>query len=114
MSVNYISKVGVGVPEDDITYNNLTEYGKSIVKDIISDYELEVDEEDLNGWFSENVGEYDIFDILGLQVNTGNYFTGEEGYRGVDVNLNNPEPAKEEFKKVVNLEPKIFNGVLVY
>ena len=114
MSVNYISKVGVGVYEDEITYTSLTEHGKNIVKDIISDYDLEVNEEDLNEWFLDNVGEYDIFDILGLQVNTGNYFTGEKGYRGVDVNLNNPEPAKEEFKKVVNLEPKIFNGVLVY
>ena len=114
MSVNYISKVGVGVYEDDITYASLTEHGKNIVKDIISDYDLEVNEENLNEWFLDNVGKYDIFDILGLQVNTGNYFTGETGYRGVDVNLNNPEPAKEEFKKIVNLEPKIFNGVLVY
>ena len=114
MSVNYISKVGVGVLEEEITYTSLTEHGKNIVKDIVSDYELEVNEEDMDVWFSDNVGEYEIFDILGLQVNTGNYFTGETGYRGVDVDLNNPEPYKEEFRKVVNLEPKIFNGVLVY
>ena len=130
MSINYTSVIGVGVAEEDITYKSLTDQSKKIVQDIyidslsqedlydedgerISDKDL-LDDVDLNEWFLDNVGEYDIFDILGLQVNTGNYFTGEIGYRGVDVNLNSPEPAKEEFKKLVNLEPKIFNGVLVY
>jgi hypothetical protein len=114
MSVNYISKVGVGVLEEEITYTSLTEHGKNIVLDIITDYDLEVDEEDLPDWFSENIGEYDLWYYLGLESNTGNYFSGQTGYRGVDVDLNNPEPYKEEFRKVVNLEPKIFNGVLVY
>ena len=114
MGVEYKSVVGVGVLEEEITYTSLTEHGKNIVKDIISDYDLEVDEKDMDDWFSENTGEYDIFYHLGLETNTGNYWTGETGYRGIDVNLNNPEPAKEEFKKIVNLEPTIFNGVLVF
>lgn len=114
MGVQYASVVGVGVLEEEITYTSLTEHGKNIVKDIITDYDLEVDEEGIDEWFSENTGEYDIYYHLGLETHTGNYWSGATGYRGVDVDLNNPEPAKEDFRKVVNLEPKIFNGVLVY
>ena len=114
MSINYTSVVGVGVMEDEITYQSLTQYGKNIVLDIINDCNLEVDEEDLPEWFLENVYEYDIHYSLGLLKNTGNYFTGEKGYRGVAVDLNNIDKAKEEFRKVVNFEPEVFNGVLVW
>lgn len=114
MSINYTSVVGVGVMEDEITYESLTQYGKNIVLNIISDNDLEVNEEDLPEWFSENIYEYDIYYELGLESNTGNYFSGEKGYRGVDVDLNNIDEAKEEFRKVVNLEPEVFNGVLVW
>ena len=114
MSINYTSVVGVGVMEDEITYESLTQYGKNIVLNIISDCDLEVDEEDLPEWFLENVYEYEIHYSLALLKNTGNYFTGEKGYRGVSVDLNNVDKAKEEFRKVVNLEPEVFNGVLVW
>lgn len=114
MSINYTSVIGVGVMEDEITYQSLTQHGENIVLDIISDCDLEVDEEDLPEWFLENVYEYDIHYSLGLLKNTGNYFTGEKGYRGVQVDLNNIESAKEEFRKIVNLEPEVFNGVLVW
>lgn len=114
MSINYTSVVGVGIMEDEITYQSLTQHGKNIVLDIINDYDLEVADEDLPEWFSENIGEYDIYYALGLESNTGNYFSGETGYRGVDVDLTSIDKAKEEFRKVVNLEPEVFNGVLVW
>ena len=130
MSINYTSVIGVGVAEDVITYQALTEQSKNIVKaayldslpeeetydedgDRLSNEDL-LDDVDLEEWFSENIYEYDLFYELGLENNTGNYFTGEKGYRGVSVDLNNIESAKEEFRKVINLEPEVFNGVLVW
>ena len=114
MSISYTSVVGVGVMEDEITYQSLTQYGKNIILAIINDANLEVSEDDLPEWFLENVYEYDAHYSLGLLKNTGNYFSGEKGYRGVNVDLTNVNKAKEEFRKVVDLEPEVFNGVLVW
>jgi hypothetical protein len=130
MSVNYTSVIGVGVMEDELDYTSLTEDSKNLLKDIYLDYlseEEAYDEDgerisneyllkdvDLDEWFSNNIGEYELWYKLGLKTITGNYFTGEKGYRGVDVDLNNIESAKEEFRKIVNLEPEVFNGVLVW
>ena len=130
MSINYTSVIGVGVAEDVITYQALTEQSKNIVKaayldslpeektydedgDRISNEDL-LDDVDLEEWFSENIYEYELFYELGLENNTGNYFTGEKGYRGVEVDLNNIEGCKVEFRKIVNLEPEVFNGVVVW
>ena len=130
MSVNYTSVIGVGVPEGDITYEALTVYGKKIVQDVyidslcqedsydedgerISDSDL-IKDVDLNEWFLNNICEYDLWYQLGLEQNTGNYFTGEKGYRGVSVDLNNIQEAKDQFKRVVSLEPEVFNDVLVW
>lgn len=115
MSVNYTSVVGVGVMEDELDYTSLTEQSKKLIKDIYyNDFCGDGNEEDIADWFSENIGEYELWYELGLEKNTGNYFTGETGYRGVEVNLNDMESAKEEFRKIVNLEPEVFNGVLVW
>ena len=130
MSINYTSVIGVGVAEDDITYRSLTEQSKNIIKavyldslneeetydedgDRISNEDL-LDDVDLEEWFSENIYEYELFYKLGLENNTGNYFSGEKGYRGIEVNLNNIEGCKAEFRKIVDLEPEVFNGVLVW
>lgn len=130
MSVNYTSVVGVGVMEDELDYTSLTEDSKNLIKDIyldslseeetydedgnrISNKDL-LDDVDLEEWFSENIGKYDLWYVLGLEQNTGNYFTGDTGYRGIEVDLNNIESAKEEFRKIVSLEPEVFNGVLVW
>ena len=130
MSVNYTSVIGVGVAEDDITYQALTEQSKNIIKAVYLDslpeeetydengYRLTdehlLDDVDLEEWFSENIGEYDLLYELGLETCTGNYFSGETGYRGIEVNLNNIEGCKAEFRKIVDLEPEVFNGVLVW
>ena len=129
MSINYTSVIGVGVMEDELDYTSLTEQSKNLIKSIyldslsqesfyedgerISNEDL-LKDVDLDEWFSNNIGEYDLWYELGLEKNTGNYFTGEKGYRGVDVDLNSIESAKEEFRKIVNLEPEVFNGVLVW
>ena len=130
MSVNYTSVIGVGVMEDELDYTSLTEQSKKLIQDIYIDSlseEETYDEDgerisnedllkdvDLDDWFSNNIYEYDLWYELGLQENTGNYFTGEKGYRGVSVDLNNIESAKEDFRKIVDLEPEVFNGVLVW
>ena len=129
MSVNYTSVVGVGVMEDELDYISLTEESKKLIKDIyidsLSEEETYEDGErisnedllkdvDLVEWFLNNIGECELWYELGLEKNTGNYFTGDKGYRGVDVDLNNIESAKDEFRKIVNLEPEVFNGVLVW
>ena len=129
MSVNYTSVVGVGVMEDELDYTSLTEQSKKLIQDIyidsLSEEETYEDGErvsnedllkevDLIEWFSNNIGEYELWYELGLEKNTGNYFTGDKGYRGVDVDLNNIESAKDEFRKIVDLEPEVFNGVLVW
>lgn len=130
MSINYTSVIGVGVEEEAITYRSLTEQSKNIVKavyldslteeetynengDRISNEHLS-DDVDLEEWFSENTYEYDLFYELGLENTTGNYFSGETGYRGIEVDLNNIEGCKAEFRKIVDLEPEVFNGVLVW
>ena len=114
MSVNYTSVIGVGVAEEDITYKALTDYSKKIVQDIYSDDYCGDGSDDLNEWFLNNIGEYDLWYELGLEKVTGNYFTGEKGYRGVSVDFNNIQEAKDRFKKVISLEPEVFNGVLVW
>ena len=129
MSINYTSVIGVGVMEYELDYTSLTEQSKKLIQDIyidsLSEEETYEDGErisneyllkdvDLVEWFLNNIGEYELWYELGLEKNTGNYFTGEKGYRGVDVDLNNIESAKEEFRKIVNLEPEVFNGVLVW
>ncbi len=130
MSVNYTSVVGVGVMEDELDYTRLTDQSKKLIQDIYIDSLSEEESYDEDGerisnedlikdvdlveWFSNNIGEYDLWYELGLQKDTGNYFTGEKGYRGVVVDLNNIESAKEEFRKIVNLEPEVFNAVLVW
>ena len=130
MSINYTSVIGVGVAEDDITYRSLTEQSKNIIKVAYLDslteeetydengYRLTdehlLDDVDLEEWFSENIGEYDLFYELGLENKTGNCLSGETGYRGIEVDLNNIEGCKAEFRKIVDLEPEVFNGVLVW
>lgn len=88
-------------------YNSINEDGERI-----SDNDL-IEDADLDEWFFDNIGEYDLWCELGLDANTGNYFTGEKGFLGVDVDLNNIQEAKDKFKKIVDLEPEVFNDVLV-
>ena len=130
MSVNYTSVIGVGVLEEDITYKSLTEQGKRIVQDVyidslcpedfydedgerISNSDL-IKDVDLIEWFLNNINEYDLWWQLDLEKATGNCFTGETRYRGVSVDLNNIQEAKERFKNIVDLEHEVFNDVLVW
>ena len=130
MSVNYTSVIGVGAPEKDITYKSLSEKGKEIIQDSyidslcpedfydedgerISNSDL-IKDVDLIEWFLNNINEYDLWWQLDLEKATGNCFTGETGYRGVSVDLNNIQEAKDRFKNIVDLEPEVFNDVLVW
>ena len=140
MGISYIPVLGVGVKQDDITYESLTDYGKSLIRDEYlgsEDYtelENEYCGEDgewiqspddlinnaLPDWFSDNLYDRDLFYALDLNCNTGNYMTGWYGMRGVKVSLNDVEKVKEQvdaatekFSKVCKLTPEVFHGVLV-
>lgn len=127
MGVDYSPVLGVGVDQEDIKFDVLTEKGKNIIRCIYKDARSDLDEfgcddsdEALSDWFDDNVCECDLFYELGLTEYTGNLFAGWYGSRGVPVNvydlLNGEDvasKAKEEFLSIVNLEPKIFYGVLV-
>ena len=129
MSVDYDAVVGVGVEDSRITYNNLTDYTKSLLKSILFETtsleELEdLDEDDMDEKLEELYEEIksgeDFLCDLGLDSITGNMFTGRIGYRGVGIRLNidtikeDVEKAKEKFKKIVNLEPEFFCDVYCY
>ena len=114
MNIDYTSVIGVGVLEKDITYKSLTNYGKKVIQEVYNNNCCEDGSADLNEWFSDNIGEYNLWFELRLEQNTGNYFTGESGYRGVSVDLNNIQEAKERFNEIIDLEPEVFNDVLVW
>ena len=140
MGITYIAVLGVGVEQDDITYESLTDYGKGLIRDEFksSDDYLDVvdpycDEdgipkqdltqiinEALPEWFGDKLYDYDLFYILDLDCHTGNYMTGWYGMRGVKISLSDVEKvkeqvdsAKEKFSKVCKLTPEVFHGVLV-
>lgn len=127
MSIDYSPVLGVGVNQEEITYDNLTEKGKDIIRKIYLEVRSDLDafgcdksDEVISEWFDENVFEYDLFYELGLDEYEGNLFAGWYGNRGVHISvydlLNGEDvagKAKEEFLSIVNLEPKVFYGVLV-
>lgn len=123
MSISYYPVLGVGVPDEDIKFNSLTEYTKSLLKELLEDLEQYEDEDALNEALEElyediKDGEDFLYD-LGLDEYEGNLFSGWIGHRGVGVELNidtikeDVEKAVQKFKKLVNLEPELFYGVLV-
>lgn len=122
MGIDYSVALGVGVDNDEIAYENLTEHGKNIIRNIYTEAQnltRVLDEDDVSEWFLENTNEYDLHYELGLTEFEGNLYSGWVGMRGVGFKLDidniatNVEKAKEEFKKVVNIEPEMFCGVLV-
>lgn len=139
MGIDYSVAIGVGVDDDKITYDSLTDYAKQELLEMFKDngcMESKFGEyyDNVLGWskvpqaeleyelqeYYEEVkhGEDFLYD-LGLTEYEGSLFAGWYGYRGVGINLNiytikeDVEKAVQEFKKVVNLEPELFSGVLV-
>lgn len=127
MGVGYSPVLGVGVDQDEITFNTLTEFGKNIIRGIFKDQRRDLDEfgcdcsdSTVSEWFDENIHEHDLYYELGLTEYTGNLFSGWYGERGVPVSVYKlldgedvGEQAKVLFASIVNLEPKVFYGVLV-
>lgn len=139
MGIYYSVAIGVGVDNDEITYNTLTDYAKKALLvlykdnghmekqfseyyddeqlwDLVPEDELK---EALSDFFDDGANEYAFMYDIGLSEYEGNLYSGWIGYRGVGINLNietikqDVENAIQEFKKVVNLEPVLFSGVLV-
>jgi len=123
MGIDYSPVLGIGVNQDDITYDVLTEDAKQVVRNSYNNYFCgdPTENEDVYAeWFEENVHEYELFDQLGLDCYFGNLFSGWYGKRGVKVSLedlvrgeNAVLIAKLAFLKVVNLKPKLFHDVLI-
>ena len=123
MGIDYSPVLGVGVNQEDITYEVLTEGAKQVIRNIyINDFcgEPTDDETVYSEWFEENIYEYDLFYQLGLDCCYGNLFSGWYGKRGVSVSLedlvrgeNAVLISETAFKKVVNLKPELFHEVLV-
>ena len=139
MSIDYSPVIGVGVDIDEITYESLTDYAKQQLlewfeqtdqyKDIVNEYcgedgewlqsHTEIIQSALEDFYEEVKMGNDFLYELGLDEREANYFSGWYGNIGVSISLNietikeDVAKAVEEFKKVVNLEPVLFTGVLV-
>lgn len=139
MGIDYSPVLGVGVDSYEITYENLTEYAKKELLELFIDagymegkfgeyYDDELIwsnvpkeelEAELQEFFECNSEDYGFIYDLGLTEFEGNIYSGWKGHRGVGINLNidtikqDVEDAVQEFKKVLNLEPVLFSGVLV-
>ena len=129
MNISYDLVLGVGVLDKDIKFDFLTEYTKGLLKELLfeqtslENLEQYEDEDALTEALEElyeeiKHGEDFLYD-LGLDEYEGNLFSGWIGRRGVGIKLNidtikeDVEKAVQEFKKIVNLEPELFYGVLV-
>lgn len=139
MGIDYSPVLGVGVDSDNIVYETLTEFAKKELLELFIDnghmegqfgeyYDDELIwsnvpkdelEQALEEYYEDvKISNYFLYD-LGLTEHEGNLYSGWEGYRGVPIRLNietikeDVEKAVQEFKKVVNLEPILFTGVLV-
>lgn len=139
MGIDYSPVLGVGVDSSEITYESLTDFAKKELLELFIDngymegkfgdyYDDELIwsnvpqddlEVELEEFFECHSADYDFIYDLGLTEYEGNLYSGWEGYRGVGINLNietikeDVEKAVQEVKKVVNLEPVLFTGVLV-
>lgn len=140
MGIDYSPVLGVGVDQEEITYHVLTEFAKNELLVMFKNYgrmEIHFEEfyDDELGWskvpkedlesaledFYEDVkfSEDFLYD-LGLTEREANLYSGWCGNVGVGISLNidgmkeQVESAVNEFKKIVNLEPEIFTGVLVH
>lgn len=139
MGIDYSPVLGVGVDSSEITYENLTEFAKKELLELFIDNgymegkfgEYYDDEscwdnvpqeellQELEDFYDQVKDNDDFLYNLGLCEREANYYSGWFGHIGVGINLNietikeDVEKAVQEFKKVVNLEPVLFNGVLV-
>ena len=90
MGISYDVVLGVGVEQDDITYESLTDYGKSLIReefkssddylDVVNPYcdedgtpkqdLTQIIEEALPEWFEDNLHDCDLFYVLDLNCIT--------------------------------------------
>lgn len=139
MGIDYSPVVGVGADFDEITYDSLTDFAKKELLELFIDadfmqikfseyYDDETIwsnvpkdelEDELKEFFECNSEDYDFLHNLGLTELSGNLYSGWKDKIGVGINLSidtikqEVEEATEAFKKVINLEPQLFVGVLV-
>lgn len=139
MGIDYSPVVGVGVDFDEITYDSLTDFAKKELLELFIDagfmqgkfgeyYDDEAIwsnvpkdelEDELKEFFECNSEGYDFLHDLGLTELSGNLYSGWKDKIGVGIDLSidtikqEVEEATEAFKKVINLEPQLFVGVLV-
>ena len=140
MGIDYSAASGVGVTYEDIKYEHLTEESKSVLYDwfVDSRYYKEACKEHCpeGEWlgspeillkpyieeFWENLGyeKIEFFDNLGFTEVSNWGFDGDIDmigvpfYAKISTYKEDLDEAITKFKKVLNVEPEIFNGFYIY
>ena len=140
MGIDYSAASGVGVTYEDIKYEHLTEEPKSVLYDwfVDSRYYKEACKEHCPDYewgenkaeilkpyieeFWENLGyeKIEFFDNLGFTEVSNWGFDGDIDmigvpfYAKISTYKEDLDEAITKFKKVLNVEPEIFNGFYIY
>ena len=140
MGIDYSAASGVGVTYEDIEYEHLTEESKAVLYDLFVDskYYKEACEEHCPDYewggnqaeilkpyieeFWENLGyeKIEFFDNLGFTEVSNWAFDGDIDmigvpfYAKISTYKEDLDEAIVKFKKVLNVEPEIFNGFYIY
>ena len=132
MGIDYKAASGVGVNYDDVEFKHLTEFSKKVLQD---QYEDKYNQDHYNQVqeASENVDEvleqywndlgyekFEFLDYLGLTEISNFGFDGDIDmigtplYATIKTYKEDLDKAYNDFKKILNLEPEIFNGFYIY
>ena len=125
MGIDYRVVQVVGVDYDKLTFENMTEEAKQMVREnyqwFVDNKDLDqLDDDGLSEWFEEDYHKTEfITEDLGFET-CGNGFSGDMWFAGVpfEVSLGNTQSSIDEavklFKKYFNLEPDIQTDIDVY
>ena len=125
MGIDYRVVQVVGVDYDKLTFENMTEEAKQMVREnyqwFVDNKDLDqLDDDGLSEWFEEDYHKTEfITEDLGFNT-CGNGYSGDMWFAGVpfEVSLGNTQSSIDEavklFKKYFNLEPDIQTDIDVY
>ena len=125
MGIDYRVVQVVGVDYDKLTFENMTEGAKQLVREnyqwFVDNKDLDqLDDDGLSGWFEEDYHKTEfITEDLGFNT-CGNGYSGDMWFAGVpfEVSLGNTQSSIDEavklFKKYFNLEPVIQTDIDIY
>lgn len=114
----------VGCDYSKLTYKNLTDYGKSVVRKMYDvgveheDYE-DIDEDNLEDWFDNEYKHCYLVEDANFET-CGNGFSGDYYFAGVPFKVSlqgtqiSIDQAVLQFNKYFNLIPEVLSGVDIY